>query len=121
MPANRAGTGPGGTVYASEEAHMSISKSVALLGIGRENLHLIPTDTSFQMINEELQRAIAAEQVLLAGVHRKPSHQGVRRRQRDPGGLVGCGRNLLTPLWRGPVRQTLHFCHAHTGTKHTTR
>ena len=35
MPANESGVGTGGAVYASEEAHMSIPKSVALLGIGR--------------------------------------------------------------------------------------
>src|SRR5579862_1915584 len=35
-PANERGV-RGGIVYASEEVHMSIGKSVALLGIGREN------------------------------------------------------------------------------------
>jgi glutamate/tyrosine decarboxylase-like PLP-dependent enzyme len=37
---------------------MSIPKSSALLGIGRANLRLIPTDESFQMIPEELDRVI---------------------------------------------------------------
>ena len=45
-------------VYASTEAHMSIPKAVALLGIGRENLRLIPVDESFRMNAEELERAI---------------------------------------------------------------
>jgi aromatic-L-amino-acid/L-tryptophan decarboxylase len=58
LPANESGTRTGGTVYASEEVHMSIPKSVALLGIGRENLRLVATNESFQMIPEELDRAI---------------------------------------------------------------
>jgi len=57
-PANESGVGTGGSVYASEEVHMSIPKSVALLGIGRENLRLISTDKSFQMIPQELDLAI---------------------------------------------------------------
>jgi len=57
-PANESGVGAGSTVYASEEVHMSIPKRVALLGIGRENLRLIATDESFQMIPGELDRAI---------------------------------------------------------------
>jgi glutamate/tyrosine decarboxylase-like PLP-dependent enzyme len=58
MSANESGVSVGGTVYASEEVHMSIPKSIALLGIGRENLRLISTDDSFQMIPEELDRGI---------------------------------------------------------------
>ena len=45
-------------VYASTEAHMSIAKAVALLGIGIENMHLIPVDGSYRMNTEELERAI---------------------------------------------------------------
>jgi aromatic-L-amino-acid decarboxylase len=56
MPSNEPGVRGGGVVYASDEVHMSIPKSVALLGIGRDNLRLIRTDDSFQMIPEELDR-----------------------------------------------------------------
>jgi aromatic-L-amino-acid/L-tryptophan decarboxylase len=57
-PANEKGASSGGIVYASDEVHMSIPKSVALLGIGRDNLHLISTDESFRMIPEELEARI---------------------------------------------------------------
>jgi len=59
--ANEKGIAPGGIVYASEEVHMSIPKSVALLGIGRDNLRLIPTDSSFRMIPAELDQRIARD------------------------------------------------------------
>jgi aromatic-L-amino-acid/L-tryptophan decarboxylase len=60
MPSNEAGVhgAAPGVVYASEEVHMSISKSVALLGIGRNNLRLISTDDNFCLIPSELERAI---------------------------------------------------------------
>ena len=57
-PANEKGVAQGGVVYASNEIHMSIPKSVALLGIGRDHLRLIATDEGFRMIPEELERHI---------------------------------------------------------------
>jgi len=45
-------------VYASSEAHMSIPKAVALLGLGRGSLHLIPTDDAWRMDVRGLQATI---------------------------------------------------------------
>jgi len=59
--ANKKGIVPGGVIYASEEVHMSIPKSVALLGIGRENLRIIPTDESFRINVDELERQLARD------------------------------------------------------------
>ena len=60
-PSNEKGIVPGGIVYASQEIHMSIPKSVALLGIGRDNLRLIAADESFRMIPAELEARIVAD------------------------------------------------------------
>jgi aromatic-L-amino-acid/L-tryptophan decarboxylase len=57
VPANERGAQPC-VVYASDEAHMSVGKAMALLGLGRENLRLIPADESFRMSPLELERAI---------------------------------------------------------------
>jgi aromatic-L-amino-acid decarboxylase len=51
--ANETGARPA-VVYASTEVHMSIPKAVALLGLGRENLRLVPVDEQFRMIPGEL-------------------------------------------------------------------
>jgi aromatic-L-amino-acid decarboxylase len=45
LPANECGASPG-VVYVSSEAHMSMAKAVALLGLGRRNLHLVRMDVS---------------------------------------------------------------------------
>ena len=45
-------------VYASSEVHMSIPKALALLGVGRDNLRLIPTDQEFRMRPAELESAV---------------------------------------------------------------
>ena len=58
VPANERGMASGGVVYASSEIHMSIPKSIALLGIGRDNLRLIGTDENFRMIPEQLEERI---------------------------------------------------------------
>ena len=61
-PMNENGPSQGtGVLYASDEAHMSIPKSVALLGIGRKNLRLIATDANFRMIPSALESQIASD------------------------------------------------------------
>ncbi len=59
-PANARGV-TGGVVYASEEVHMSIPKAVALLGIGRDNLRLVPVDGEYRMRPDALERAVDAD------------------------------------------------------------
>src|SRR5690348_4597419 len=56
-PANERGAQPC-VVYASDEVHMSIPKAMALLGLGRDNLRLVPTDQDFRMSLPGLERAI---------------------------------------------------------------
>ena len=60
LPANECGARPG-IVYASSEAHMSVGKAVALLGLGRRNLRLIPVDPQFRMSAAALEAAIAED------------------------------------------------------------
>jgi glutamate/tyrosine decarboxylase-like PLP-dependent enzyme len=63
MPANEKGLGGSGhgVVYASEEVHMSIPKAVALLGLGRAQLRLIPVDEQFRMLPSELVKAVEGD------------------------------------------------------------
>jgi glutamate/tyrosine decarboxylase-like PLP-dependent enzyme len=56
-PANQTGT-RGGVIYCSTEAHMSIAKAAALLGIGHESVRLIAVDGAFGMRTDELRSAI---------------------------------------------------------------
>jgi aromatic-L-amino-acid/L-tryptophan decarboxylase len=58
LPANETGARPC-IVYASEQVHMAIPKAIALLGIGRSNLRLIPVDSELRMRTDALQAAIA--------------------------------------------------------------
>jgi glutamate/tyrosine decarboxylase-like PLP-dependent enzyme len=60
LPANESGARPC-IVYASEQVHLAIPKAMALLGIGRSNLRLIPVDSELQMRTEALEAAIAAD------------------------------------------------------------
>jgi len=68
IPANESGVDSSGTVYASEQVHMSIPKAMAVLGLGRKQLRLIPCDEQFRIRLDLLREAIAND--LHAG--RKP-------------------------------------------------
>ena len=57
LPANETGARPG-TIYASEQVHMSIPKAVALLGVGRDHLRLIACDEEFRIRTDLLREAI---------------------------------------------------------------
>lgn len=50
-----------GVAYASCEAHMSIPKAIALLGLGRANLRRVPVDASFRLNVGLLRAAISAD------------------------------------------------------------
>jgi glutamate/tyrosine decarboxylase-like PLP-dependent enzyme len=58
LPANEKGARPC-IVYASEQVHMAIPKAIALLGIGRSNLRLIPVDNALRMRTDALRSSIA--------------------------------------------------------------
>ncbi len=60
-PANEAGA-TAAAVYASREVHMSIPKAVALLGIGRANLRLVPVDEALRMRVDALERAVEEDE-----------------------------------------------------------
>lgn len=63
-PANERGLrhAPAGVIYASEQVHMAVPKAVAMLGIGRKNLRIVPCDASYRMIPSQLEQAIRRDQ-----------------------------------------------------------
>jgi glutamate/tyrosine decarboxylase-like PLP-dependent enzyme len=60
LPANEAGALPG-AVYVSSEAHMSMAKAAALLGLGRDNVRLVDVGADFRMRPDSLRAAIEAD------------------------------------------------------------
>jgi glutamate/tyrosine decarboxylase-like PLP-dependent enzyme len=64
IPANDSGifNAGAGVIYASEQVHMAVPKAVAMLGIGRENLHYVPCDDSYRMVPSALERAIRTDE-----------------------------------------------------------
>lgn len=63
IPANDCGVhnAGAGVIYASEQVHMAVPKAVAMLGIGRENLHYVPCDDFYRMVPSALEQAISAD------------------------------------------------------------
>jgi aromatic-L-amino-acid/L-tryptophan decarboxylase len=59
-PANATGAA-GGVVYASDQVHMSIPKAVSLLGLGRDNIRVLPSDERFRMDPALLREAVAED------------------------------------------------------------
>jgi aromatic-L-amino-acid decarboxylase len=49
------------TVYASEQCHFSVERSVDILGLGRNSLRKIPTDEKFHISTDALQKQIDAD------------------------------------------------------------
>jgi glutamate/tyrosine decarboxylase-like PLP-dependent enzyme len=54
-------TSPPMTVYASEQIHMSIPKAADILGLGRDQVRLVPCDDRFRVNITSLQQMIAAD------------------------------------------------------------
>jgi glutamate/tyrosine decarboxylase-like PLP-dependent enzyme len=79
VPANESGVS-GGVVYASSEVHMSIGKAVSLLGLGLDNLRLLPADDDFRLSPRALREAVAAD----------------RAAGRTPLAVVACGGTIVT-------------------------
>ena len=49
---------PKSVIYASEQVHMAVPKAVAMIGLGRRNLRMIPCDASYRMIPSQLDQAL---------------------------------------------------------------
>lgn len=94
-PANERGAQPG-IVYASTEVHMSIPKAVALLGLGRQNMRLIPVDSEFRMKTDELDRAMAQD----------------REAGKLPLAVVACGGTVNTGAI-DPLAEIAEITHRH--------
>jgi aromatic-L-amino-acid decarboxylase len=63
IPANDRGIykAGAGVIYASEQVHMAVPKAVAMLGIGRDNLHYVPCDDAYRMVPSALEQAIRTD------------------------------------------------------------
>src|SRR5262245_21697861 len=48
-------------VYASDQAHFSIARALAVLGLPSETLHLVPADESFRLRGPDTAAAVAAD------------------------------------------------------------
>lgn len=59
-PANQTGA-HGGVIYCSTEAHMSIPKAAALLGLGHEAVRLIAVDEALRMKTDDLRQQITKD------------------------------------------------------------
>jgi glutamate/tyrosine decarboxylase-like PLP-dependent enzyme len=59
-PANKMGV-HGGVIYCSTEAHMSISKAAALLGLGHDAVRLIAVDEALQMRTDDIRQQITKD------------------------------------------------------------
>jgi glutamate/tyrosine decarboxylase-like PLP-dependent enzyme len=49
------------TAYVSEERHVSVDKAFDMVGVGRENIRILPTDDQFRLRLDALESAIAED------------------------------------------------------------